>query len=144
MAQLMVPALARVYDTLRPFTEPAIRVIAGVSLAAHGFPKLFLDTVRTGEWFESIGWEPGLFWAILVGLTEFVGGVCLALGMLTRVVAVPILIFLVTAIVHHWESGFYWNIQGFEYPLFWTIVVFHFLIRGGGAYSIDALVGREV
>jgi putative oxidoreductase len=144
MAQLIVPALARVYDALRPFTEALIRLVAGLSLAAHGYPKLFADPTRTGEWFESIGWEPGLAWAIAVGLVEFVGGVCLALGLATRVVAVPVLVFLLTAIAHHWPSGFYWNIQGFEYPLFWAIVVFHFLVRGGGDWSVDAWLGREV
>ncbi|GIK80618.1 MAG: DoxX family protein [Xanthobacteraceae bacterium] len=144
MAQLIVPALARVYDALRPFTEPLIRAVAGASLAAHGYPKLFVDPTRTGEWFESIGYEPGLFWAVLVGLTEFVGGLCLALGLATRVVAVPILIFLATAIVYHWPSGFYWNVQGFEYPLFWAIVVLHFLVHGGGSCSLDRWFGREV
>ena len=34
--------------------------------------------------------------------------------------------------------------RGIEYPLFWSIVVFHFLVRGGGRWSLDAAVGREV
>jgi len=28
--------------------------------------------------------------------------------------------------------------------LFWAIVVFHFLIRGGGRWSLDAMIGREI
>jgi len=31
-----------------------------------------------------------------------------------------------------------------EYPLFRSIVVLHFLVRGGGAWSLDAVIGREV
>ena len=57
----------------------------------------------------------------------------LALGFLTRVVAAPIIGFLVIAIVtYHWQFGFAWENRGIEYPLFWSIVVLHFLVRGGG------------
>src|SRR5664279_3337636 len=66
-------------------------------------------------------------------------------GSLTRVVAVPIIGFLVIAIVtYHWQFGFAWENRGIEYPLFWSIVVFHFLVRGGGLWSLDALIGREL
>jgi hypothetical protein len=33
---------------------------------------------------------------------------------------------------------------GFEYPLFWTIVVLHFFVNGGGPYSIDAMLRKEI
>jgi putative oxidoreductase len=66
------------------------------------------------------------------------------MGFLTRLVCIPILLFLLTAIYYHSQFGFYWNSRGFEYPLFWSIVVFHFLIHGGGRWSIDHRLGREV
>jgi putative oxidoreductase len=141
--RLLVPALGRLYDAFTPCTEAAIRLFAGLSLVGHGYPK-FLDPPRIAEWFEKIGFEPGLFWTHAVGIVEVAGGLCLAIGFLTRVVAVPILIFLATAITYHWQFGFYWNMQGFEYPLFWWLVVFHFLIRGGGAWSVDTWLGREI
>jgi putative oxidoreductase len=142
--RLLIPALEVVYRTLAPFTEPLIRIVAGLSLAAHGYPKLFGDTAAVADFFAEEGFEPGMFWAIAVGLTEFVGGLCLALGLLTRLAAVPILIFLGTAVTYHRQFGFYWDIKGFEYPLFWAIVVLHFLVRGGGPWSIDARLGREI
>jgi len=142
--RLAIPALGGLYRALAPVTEPLIRVVAGVSLASHGYPKLFGNTAAQAEFFTKAGFEPGLFWAILVGIVEFFGGICLALGLATRVVAVPILIFLATAVSYHSQFGFYWNIRGFEYPLFWAIVVLHFLVRGGGPCSIDAKIGREV
>ena len=78
-------------------------------------------------------------------MVEFVGGLFLALGLLTRVAAAPIIGFLVTAIVtYHWQFGFAWESRGIEYPLFWSIVVLHFLVRGGGPWSLDALIGREL
>ena len=76
---------------------------------------------------------------------EFVCGICLALGLFTRLAAGPIIVFLIVAIVtYHWEFGFMWEKRGIEYPLFWAIVVFHFLVHGGGPYSLDARIGREI
>lgn len=142
--RLLIPALGGIYRTLAPVTEVAIRVCAGLSLAAHGYPKLFGGTAAAAAFLEKAGFSPGYLWAILTGCTEFFGGLFLALGLLTRLTAVPVLVFLLTAIVFHSANGFYWNNLGFEYPLFWAIVVFHFLVRGGGAYSLDAAIGSEV
>jgi putative oxidoreductase len=143
-SRLVFPAFGPLYDALAPVTEPLIRVVAGLSLVPHGYPKLFGDPAVHAAFFEQAGYRPGLFWAIVVGLTETVGGLCLAAGLFTRVAAVPILIFLLTAITYHWQFGFLWNARGIEYPLFWAIVVLHFLVRGGGPYSLDARLGREV
>lgn len=142
--RLLIPSLGKLYAAIGPFTEPAIRVVSGASLAAHGYPKLFGNTAANAAFFEQEGFHPALFWTIATGLTEFVGGLCLAAGLFTRVVAVPILIFLLTAIAYHWKFGFYWNMRGFEYPLFWAVVTLHFLVRGGGRCSIDAKLGCEV
>ena len=143
--RLLIPALGPLYRTFAPITELLIRVVAGGSLAIHGFPILFGHTAAAAKFLESVGFENGLFWAYVVGVVEFVCGVCLALGLMTRLVAAPIIGFLVVAIItYHWQFGFAWENRGIEYPLFWTIVVFHFLIRGGGAWSLDSLIGREI
>ena len=143
--RLVVPALESVYRTVAPITEPLIRVAAGGSLALHGFPILFGSTEAAAKFLESVGFENAFFWTYVVGIVEFVCGLCLAIGFLTRLVAIPIIGFLLTAIVtYHWQFGFAWENRGVEYPLFWAIVVFHFLIRGAGPWSVDALIGREV
>lgn len=143
-SRLLIPALGGIYRTIAPVTEVMIRVCAGLSLAAHGFPKLFGATAANVAFFEQAGFHPALFWTILTGCTEFFGGLFLALGLLTRLVAAPVLVFLLVAVSFHSANGFYWSNLGFEYPLFWAIVVFHFLVRGGGRWSLDALIGREV
>jgi putative oxidoreductase len=141
----VIPALESVYRTFAPITEPLVRVIAGGSLAIHGFPILFGNTAAAAKFLESVGFENALFWAYVVGVVELVCGLCLAAGFLTRLVAAPIIGFLLIAIVtYHWQFGFTWENRGIEYPLFWAIVVFHFLIRGGGPWSVDALIGCEV
>jgi putative oxidoreductase len=143
--RLIIPALGVIYRTFAPITEPLIRVVAGGSLAMHGYPILFGNIGAAARFLESVGFENGVFWAYVVGTVEFVCGLFLALGLLTRVAAAPIIGFLVIAIVtYHWQFGFAWENRGIEYPLFWSIVVLHYLVRGGGPWSLDALIGREL
>ena len=78
-AQLLFPALGRLYRALAPVTEVLIRLCAGLSLAAHGFPKLFGATAANAAFFEQAGFHPALFWTVLTGCTEFFGGLCHAL-----------------------------------------------------------------
>ena len=143
--KLLISPLGRIYDTFRPITELLIRLMAGGSLAFHGYQILFGNIEGAGRFFESLGFDNGLLWAWVVGILEFGGGLLLALGLLTRIAAAAIVVFLVVAIVvYHWPFGFNWEARGIEYPLFWAIVVFHFLIHGGGRFSLDALLGREI
>jgi putative oxidoreductase len=143
--KLIVPQLGRLYEALWSITEPLMRLMAGGSLAYHGYQILFGNIEGAARFFESVGFEQGLMWAYVVGVLELVCGLLLAVGLLTRVAAGPILVFLIVAIVsYHWEFGYNWEGRGIEYPLFWALVVFHFLVRGGGPWSVDALIGREI
>lgn len=143
--KLVIPQLGGLYEALAPVTELLIRLIAGGALAYHGYQILFGNIEGAGRFFESLGFENGVLWAWLVGSLEFACGLCLALGLLTRLAAVPIIVFLIVAIAtYHWDQGFNWEGRGIEYPLFWAIVVLHFLVRGGGPFSLDRLIGREL
>jgi putative oxidoreductase len=70
----------------------------------------------------------------------------LALGLFTRPVALPIVIFLVVSNFERWRvGGYFWNKTGLEYTLMWAIAALYFLICGGGTLSLDHLVvGREL
>lgn len=143
--QLLIPAFGTLYRRFAPITEPLIRAAAGGSVAVHGYPILFGNKAAAAKFVESVGFQDRLFWTNIVGTVEFVCGLCPALGLLTRVVAAPIIGFLVIAIVtYHRQFGFAWENRGIEYPLFWSIVVLQFLVRGGGRWSLDALIGREL
>jgi putative oxidoreductase len=143
--KLLIAPFGRIYDVFRPVTELMIRLMAGGALAYHGQEIVFGNIEGAGRFFESVGFENGVFWAWVVGYLELGCGLLLALGLLTRLAAAAILVFLVVAIVtYHLPFGFNWEARGIEYPLFWAIVVFHFFINGGGRFSIDALIGREI
>jgi putative oxidoreductase len=143
--KLIIPALGRLYAVFAPVTELLIRLMAGGSFAYHGYQILFGNTEGAGRFFESIGYDDGMMWAWIVGILEFGCGICLALGLFTRLVAGPIIVFMIVAIVtYHLDFGYNWEGRGIEFPLFWAIVVFHFLVRGGGAWSLDRWIGREI
>lgn len=138
------PELERMYDAVGPWTLSLLRFLAGSSMAMHGWVHINADMADTAAYFEGEGFSPGLFWAWAVTLTELIGGMCLALGLATRLAAVPILLFLITAVFYHSKNGFYWDQGGFEYPLMWAAVVLVFVIKGGGKASVDQLIGRAL
>jgi putative oxidoreductase len=142
-SKLIFPALGQVYAAVEEWTLPLLRLLAGLSMAMHGWVHIRGDMVQTAAYFAGEGYVPGLFWAWAVTLTEFVGGICLAIGFLTRPVAVPILVFLITAVFYHMRNGFFWNEGGFEYPLMWAAVVLVFLVKGGGRASVDSLLRKN-
>ena len=97
-----------------------------------------------GFFAGNLGLEPGLFWAALIGGLEFFGGLLLALGFLTRPVAAAIATMMAVAVFHvHLGNGFFWSDEGYEYPLMWGVLALSFVLRDGGAYSIDGRIGRE-
>ena len=143
--KLLIPAFGRLYARFAPITLPLIRLMAGGSLAFHGYQILFGNIEGAGRFFESLDFENGLMWAWIAGILEFVCGILLAIGFLTRLAAGPIIVFMLVAIVtYHWDNGYNWEARGIEFPLFWAIVVLHFLVQGAGRWSIDGLIGREI
>src|SRR5215468_9325523 len=102
----------------------------------------------TLAFFTRSGIPPVL--ALLVIVTELLGPLGLALGLLTRMVAFGLLCEMLVAIVTvHWPHGFFMNWtgtqqgEGFEYHLLVIGMALTVLIVGAGAWSIDrALAGR--
>ncbi|HTH16775.1 MAG TPA: DoxX family protein [Magnetospirillum sp.] len=148
-AKPVLPALSPLTEALSPLAEPLVRVAAGLALVPHGAQKLFgwfggygLDA--TGQFFATkLGLPAGL--ATLAGLIEFFGGLALAAGLLTRPVAALVAGLMAVAVFQvHLGAGFFWTSGGYEYPLLWGIVALSYAVRGGGRFSLDALIGREV
>jgi putative oxidoreductase len=143
-----VPALGRVYDALWPYAEAILRIGLGLILIPHGLQKLFgwfggAGLARFAQIFEGLGYSPGLFWASVVALTESVGGLLLVIGLFTRPAALAVVIFMINAIHVTSAKGFFWTQQGAEYSILLLLVALYFLIRGGGAFSLDRALGRE-
>jgi len=147
-AKPLIPAVAPLTQALSPLAEPMLRVTTGLLLVPHGAQKLFgwfggYGLEATGQFFATkLGLPAGM--ALLAGLIEFFGGLLLAIGLLTRPVAALVTGMMAVAMFGvHLGKGFFWTSGGFEYPLMWGILALAFVIRGGGRFSADALIGRE-
>jgi putative oxidoreductase len=74
-----------------------------------------------------------------VALTELAGGCLLAVGLLTRVVAIPLAGILVVAITgFKIRQGF---LAGWDWPLACLAIVVSLFLLGGGRLSLDAVLG---
>ena len=148
-AKTLIPGFGALEQTLSPFAEPLVRVAAGLMLLPHGAQKLFgwfggYGVDATGQFFAAKLGLPASF-ALLAGLIEVFGGLALAAGFLTRAAAALVFGLMAVAIIWvHLPVGYFWMTGGFEYPLMWAVVALAFVFRGGGAYSVDALIGREI
>ena len=142
--RLLIPALGGIYQRLDGLSWPLVRIVAGVMLVPHGYMKLFGGMEGTIGFFAQVGFEPATLLAWYVALLEFVGGILLAAGFLTRIVAAQVVGFMAVAAIFHAGNGFAWNNGGFEYPLFWGAVALAILFRGAGPLSVDAGLGREI
>lgn len=144
-AKLFIPALGPLYCCGREAAYPLLRVVAGGFMIPHGWGKLFGGTDGTAQFFSGIGLEPAHLLAIVAGSQEVLGGLCIALGLLTRFWAAGAVILLGVAVfLVHWPNGFSAGAGGYEYAALWMIVMVFIFFRGGGRISIDRLIGREL
>ena len=124
-----------------------LRLVVGLIFAGHGAQKLF-------GWFgghglaghtkliESQDIHPAALWAWISALSEFLGGLGLALGLLTPLAATVLIGTMLVAILKvHWPNGF-WNTNfGFEFPLTLAVVAFVVGLIGPGVYALDFVLG---
>jgi putative oxidoreductase len=147
--KLFIPALGGFYGVVSGLGYPLIRFFTGLILMPHGAGNLFgwfggRGIEGTAAGFARLGLEPALPLAYVVGVTEFFGGLLVAIGLLTRPAALGVAIIMAVAVFHvHLKNGFFWGSGGFEYPLLWGIVALAIVFCGGGALSVDRKIGKE-
>jgi putative oxidoreductase len=128
-----------------------LRVVVGLTLAAHGSQKLFGwfgggGIEGTGAFFESrLGFRPGRVAALGAGLGEFGGGLLLALGFFTPFGSAAVIgVMLVAAVSAHLSSGFFITQGGYEYTLVLATVAASLAFVGPGRVSIDRAIGWDL
>jgi putative oxidoreductase len=106
----------------------------------HGITKL-LDIPGTQNSFANMGLPPEL--AIIIGLLEFIGGLAILLGILTRIAAGLLAINMIGAILQvKLSKGF---IGGFELDLLYFAIMISLILMGPGNISIEKnILKREI
>jgi putative oxidoreductase len=140
------PALGRYYPFASDLAYLIVRVTAGLMLIPHGWPKVFTrGAAGVATMLTNYGVPFSLPSAYLIMALETVGGLLIAIGLFTRPVAALLVIeFLVIIFVAHWPKGYAVSAGGIEFPLMWGLILLAIMLRGGGPWSLDRKLGREV
>jgi putative oxidoreductase len=148
----IISGLDPFYNYSRDIAWLLVRLTAGGFLLIHGIQKLAGSSVAgfAANSLARRGIEPALPLAYAVFFLETVGALCLVVGLFTRFFAVAVGIEFVLIVFNaHWGTGFKdfaWSRAGggWEYPLFWGLIIAAIALRGGGPYSLDRKLGREL
>src|SRR5262245_22456098 len=90
-----------------------LQILIGFVFAMHGSQKLFGafgggGIAGTAAFFAKFGILPEPFWAWVVAITEFFGGLSILAGFLTRFWAAGLVIDMIVAVIKvNWANGFF-------------------------------------
>lgn len=124
-----------------------LRFTVGAALAAHGAQKVFgwfggYGPDATGQFMEALGFRPGRRHALAAGYAELLGGLLLAIGLVTPLAAAVIVsVMLVAAATVHWKNGFFVTNGGIEFNVILGVAALSLAFTGPGAWSVDHALG---
>lgn len=125
----------------------------GIGPANYGTPEFqgFVDYIIK-PYFSFLPGSPEL-WSAIHDYAEFFGGICLALGFLTRPAALSLLVTMVSAVYFHLSAS---GLQGFplghvsnysydfEEPVLYSLIFLMFWFNGAGPLSIDSVIYKAI
>jgi len=141
--KLIIPGLGGIYGALGPLSYAVARIVLGGIIMVHGYAKLFggAAPIVANQLLAPMGFPAPLAWAYLLGILEFFGCAALAVGFLTRPIALMLTVEM--AIV----TFFVQFPQGYNEYLEYTLILLAlsavYAANGGGRYSLDHVIGRE-
>ena len=124
-----------------------LRVLVGVPFSLHGMQKLLGwfgggGLGGTGRWFASLGFGDGRTAAVLAGVSEIIGGLGLAAGLLTPLAAAALIGTMSTAAFVNNAAGGFWSVsKGWELNGYLIVVAWAVATTGPGRWSFDAVLG---
>ena len=116
-----------------------VRIFAGVSLAlAHGLGKIPPKEGLINS-TANMGFPMPTVFAWAAGLSEFVGGILLALGLFTRFAGFFVAFTMTTALLGvHWADPFGKK----ELALLYLFIALTFMIKGANDWSVDGFLRK--
>jgi putative oxidoreductase len=127
-----------------------LRLVVGLTFTAHGAQKLFgafggPGIQGTAGFFEQIGLRPGKLHGWAAAITEFFGGLAIALGLVTPIAAAALIAVMTAAVITvHAKNGFFNANQGFEFNLALAAALFALAGIGAGGWSLDNALGIDM
>ncbi len=119
-------------------THWGIRAALGAIFIVHSLKKF---EPSWQEWLVGIGLPPEL--QLPIALAEFIGGIFLIIGILTRVTGGIFSIIILGAIFHvRWDNGFFVSQGGWEWDLIMLASLLTIIAAGPGRISISKFVKK--
>ncbi|QQG38985.1 MAG: DoxX family protein [Candidatus Woesearchaeota archaeon] len=120
-----------------------LRLAFGIIFLVHGWAKL-ADLSGTAGFFSGLGIPAAMFFAVVVALVEFLGGISAIVGFLTRWAGLLIAIdMLVAFFLVHISNGFYVNNGGFEFVLILFGAAVFLMFNGAGKLSLASKMSKR-
>lgn len=150
--RLVFPIFRRVYARAEPLAYAALRAVLGAVLMTHGLPKLLrtshgsmadpmAGSIHLIENVLHLPAAPVL--AMFVALLESIGGALLAIGFGTRPIAAMVVVQML-AICLALGPTWPWIDRGIEFPFLMMFLALFIAAKGGGDWSVDRAIGREL
>ncbi len=120
-----------------------LRLTFGLLMAGHGAQKLFgifggKGLTATGMGFAALGYRPGKLFAVICGLSEFLGGLGLAVGLLTPLAAAALIGVMINAMATVTGANGLWETDGgVEYSVGIAVVALSIATIGPGRLALD-------
>ncbi|MFI9243680.1 DoxX family protein [Streptomyces sp. NPDC053086] len=120
-----------------------LRLTFGLFMAGHGAQKLFglfggPGLTATGKGFGALGYHPGKLFALIGGLSEFLGGLGLAVGLFTPLAAAALIGVMINAMVTVTGAHGLWETDGgVEYSVAIAVVAIAVAAIGPGRLALD-------
>lgn len=149
--------LKRLFETKAGWGPLFLRLTLGTVFFVHGSQKVLgwfggSGLAATYEGFTQHMGIPAVF-AVLAIAAEFLGGIGLLVGLLTRIAAFGIGSVMVVAVyMVHWRNGFFMNwsgqmpagTEGFEFHTLAIGMALALIFLGGGRLSADRAVSKHL
>jgi putative oxidoreductase len=150
------PLIAQALHSDNSLSQTSLRLTLALVLLPHGMQHLFgmfggYGFAGTFSWMTNSLGIPAPFAAAGI-LLEFVGPALLVVGIASRLWGAALALFMAMAASTHLANGFFMNwfgtlpagSEGFEYHLLAIAMAVSIAVKGGGAFSLDRVVGRRL
>jgi len=120
-----------------------VRVAVGIVFLMHGFQKLFLMGFGgVAGFLGGLGVPAPELFAVIVTLVEFLGGLALIVGLLTRIAAVLLAVDMLVALLSVHLPGGFFATNG-ELPLVLLAGAIGLAVGGPGEAALDRLLAAR-
>jgi putative oxidoreductase len=104
--KLILPVMGTFYDKLaQPLAWVGFRILIGLALVYEGWPKIQAPFAQVA-FVENLHFYPGWFWSPLLAGMQFFGGFAIALGLLTRPLALANAVMLAITLWFHYANPY--------------------------------------